>query len=144
MLSPYFDQHYAIYLFIAAAWTTLFSMTIRQPLRGCRNLGILACYVLFIVMLFRLRILTALATWCLFGIAGGLLYLSYKLVMRWRTKDPAEKPAVSFATLLHGPLAWPVMIPEVIEYALAELGLLASRSLSLPPFSAPPLGRPRL
>ncbi|MGE5194322.1 MAG: hypothetical protein ACM3U2_17670 [Deltaproteobacteria bacterium] len=122
MLSPYFDAHYAIYLLIATIWTTAFSMTIRQPLRGCRNLGILACYVLFVVMLFRLRLLAALGTWCLFGIAGGVLYLAHELLARWRTKNPAEKPALSPATLLHGLLAWPIMIPEAIENTFAELG----------------------
>lgn len=134
MSAQYFDQHYAICLLIATAWTTLFSMTIRQPLRGCGNLGILACYVLFMVMLFRLRFLTALATWCVFGLAGGLLYLCYELVMRWQIKDPVEKPAVSLAPLFHGPLAWPIMIPEVIEYTLAELGLLAPKTLDVAPF----------
>jgi hypothetical protein len=132
MLSQYFDARYAIWLLIATAWTTAFSMTIRQPLRGFRNLGILACYILFITMLFRLSFVTALATWCLFGIAGGLLYIGHELFVGWRTKDSAEKPAVSPATLIHGPLAWPIMIPEAIENTLAELGFLKT-----PPLQAP-------
>ena len=137
MFSQYIDARYAIYLLIATVWATVFSLTIRQPLRGCRNLGILAPYILFIVMLFRLPFLTALRTWCLFGIAGGLMYIFYELLVRWRTKDAGEKPRVSPVALLHGPLVWPVMIPEAIENSLAELGLLADKVLNLPPF--PPL-----
>jgi hypothetical protein len=147
MLSHYFDARYAVYLLIATAWTTAFSMTNRQPLRGSRNLGILACYVVFVIMLFRLPFVTAVATWCLFGVAGGLLYIAHELFLGWRTKDSAEKPAVSLATLIHGPLAWPIMIPEAIENTLAELGILKTPPLQ-PPDSAienpspalPPLG----
>jgi hypothetical protein len=42
MLARYFDANYGIYLLIATIWKMGFRMTIRQLLRGCRNLGILA------------------------------------------------------------------------------------------------------
>jgi hypothetical protein len=132
MLSHYFDARCAVYLLIATAWTTAFSMTNQQPLRGSRNLGILACYVSFVITLIRLPFVTSLATWCLFGVAGGLLYIAHELFVGWRAKASAEKPAVSLATLIHGPLAWPIMTPEAIENTLTELGIL-----KIPPLQSP-------
>jgi hypothetical protein len=118
------DKNHAAYLLIAVGWTTLFSFTIKQPVRGLRNLGILACYILAIVMIVRLRFVTALVTWCVFGVAAGVIYTIYELVARVRTKEPDKKPSVSLSSFVHGPLAWPIMIPEAVEYLLAELGVL--------------------
>jgi|GEM_PF-2110405 len=118
------DPQYAIYLLIAVGWTTLFSMTIRQPVRGLRNLGILACYILAVIMPIRLPFGSALATWCVFGIAAGLLYNAYQGIAYLRDKSPEKTPGLSFAHFVYGLLAWPVMIPEAIEYLLADLGVL--------------------
>lgn len=118
------DKQHAIYLLIAVGWTTLFSMTIKQPVRGLRNLGILACYILAIVMLIRLRFISALVTWCAFGIAAGVIYSFYQIVAYARDKSPDKKLGLSFSHFIHSPLAWPIMIPEAIEYLLADLGVL--------------------
>ena len=72
-------------------------------------------------MLIRLRFVSALVTWCAFGIAAALIYSFYQLVAYTRDKSPDKKLGLSFSTLLHGPLAWPIMIPEAIEYLLAEM-----------------------
>ena len=122
------DKSYAIYLLVAVSWTTLFSMTIKQPIRGLRNLGILACYIIAIVMLFRLHFISTLATWCAFGVAAGVIYSLYQAVSYAHDKSTDKKLGISFSTFLHGPLAWPIMIPEAIEYLLTEVGILGVRA----------------
>jgi len=121
------DRQHAIFLLIAVGWTTLFSMTSKQPVRGLRNLGILVCYILAVVMLIRLRFVSALVTWCAFGIAAGVIYSLYELVAYARDKSPDKKLGLSFSHFIHGPLAWPIMIPEAIEYLLADLGVLRAQ-----------------
>ena len=118
------DKQYAILLLIATGWTTFFSMTHKQPVRGLRNLGLLACYILAIVMLIRLPFVTALTTWCAFGIVAAIIYNFYDLVVYARSKSPDKKLGLSFAYFLYSPLAWPIMLPEAIEYMLAEVGVL--------------------
>jgi hypothetical protein len=119
------DARYSVYLLIAAAWTTLFSMTTQYPLRGLRNFGILACYILLIVMFFKLSFTSAVLTWCAFGIVGGCLYACYELLGRSRANKTGTDSRVPIARLFsHALLAWPVMLPEAIEYLLADLGIL--------------------
>ncbi|NBV24603.1 MAG: hypothetical protein EBS05_22115 [Proteobacteria bacterium] len=124
-----FDKQHGVYLLVAVGWTTMFSLTNKQPIRGLRNLGILACYILAVVMCVRLRFVSALVTWCAFGIAAGALYNLYELVAFARNKAADKKLGASFANFIHGPLAWPIMIPESIEYLLAELGVLPATPL---------------
>lgn len=121
------DKRHAIYLLIAVGWTTFFSMTTKRPVRGFRNIGILACYILAIVMFIRLRFIAALVTWCIFGIAAGVIYSLYELVAYARNKSPDKKLGLSFSHFIHGPLAWPIMIPEAIEYLLADVGVLRAQ-----------------
>jgi hypothetical protein len=121
------DARYAVYLLIAVTWTTLFSLTTRYPIRAFRNVGILACYVLLIVMPFRLPFVTFLATWCAFGVVGGFFYSVYELVTRARASE-ADKDSQTFIPRLFvdALLMWPIMIPEAIEYLFAELGVLGT------------------
>lgn len=119
-----FDRQYALYLLIALVWTTAFSMVNGHPLRGLRNLGILACYGLAIVMLVRIKFASAAVTWCVFGLAAGLIYSAYNVLAYSRDKAPDKTLRVSVGDFLYGPLAWPIMIPEAVEYSLAELGVL--------------------
>jgi hypothetical protein len=132
------DTHFAVYLLIAVGWTTLFSMTIRQPVRGLRNLGILACYVLAVVMFIRLRFVAALITWLAFGVVSAVAYIGYQLLAHARDKNPDKKLEVSFSTFIHAPLAWPIMLPEAVEYSLAELGVLRVSSTPPPKKEEPP------
>lgn len=126
------DKQHAIYLLIAVGWTTLFSLTNKQPVRGLRNLGILACYLLAVVMLVRLRFVAALVTWCVFGVAAGVIYSFYQLVSYARDQSPDKQLGLSFSHFIHGPLAWPIMIPEAIEYLLADLGVLRAHTTTPP------------
>ena len=127
MIAPRF----AVALAVALLWTTAFSMT-NQPVRGLRNLGILACYIIGLVMFFKAGFKDALATWVLFGLIGGGLYFAYDLVARPKTEEGEEKPKVSLGHFAFAQLAWPIMGPEAIEYTLAELGVLKPAELPTP------------
>jgi len=99
-------------------------MTNKFPVRGLRNLGILACYIIGIWMFFVAGFKAAAATWVMFGLIGGALYFMHDLVVRAKAKPEEEKPSISLGHFIFGQIAWPVMAPEAIEYVLAELGVL--------------------
>ncbi len=121
---------FAISLLIAVAWTTDFSMTNNPGIRGFRNLGILASYVLFMVFLFIADWKAWLVTWVVFGLAGGALYILWEVIQRLRTAAGEEKPGVSPMTFFYGLFAWPIMVPEAVEYTLAEIGVLRAPSVT--------------
>lgn len=112
-----------LFLGCAAAWSTVFSL-FNPPVRGWRNLGVLAGYVLGLAMAFALPWRMALTTWATAGVASGLLYFAYEGLAYARAVDRTRAVRPSPAALLHGLLAWPVMLPEAIEYLLADLGIL--------------------
>lgn len=114
---------YSFLLAAALVWTILFSLTATPEIRGYRNLGGLACYVIFGVMLFREPVTSALTTWAAFGVAGGLSYVVYELISRTRSRSGTDL-RVSLAHIPYGLLAWPIMAPEAIEYSAATLGML--------------------
>lgn len=70
----------------------------------------------------------ALATWTLAGLAGGVLYLAYEVVAYLRLPERARDARPGLGVLFHGLLLWPVMLPEAVEYLLAELGVLKAPS----------------
>jgi hypothetical protein len=123
-MSDYIHIPFAVALLIAVAWTTVFSLTNKPGIRGWRNLGILACYALAIVFLFVAGWKLALVTWALFGVAGGAIYVLWEILQRVLTAAGEKKPGVSLSPLVHGLFAWPIMVPEAVEYALAEVGIL--------------------
>jgi hypothetical protein len=119
-------------LSVATAWTIFFSLFNRPGVRGWRNLGWLACYSIAIVMLFALPWRSSLVTWSLLGIGSGLLYFAYELFGYFRAgSQPGSKPRVT--TILNGLFLWPIMLPEVIEYWLADLGVLKAETPPPPP-----------
>lgn len=113
-----------ITLVIALAWTTAFSMTNKFPVRGNRNLGLLAAYISPLVFIFISGFKSVTVTWLAFALLGALIYLAWEVFQNTRAKSPDEKSRVGFGSLLTAPLAWPIMIPEAIEYFLAEVGIL--------------------
>ncbi len=123
-MSQYIHFPFAIALLVAVGWTTLFSFTNKPGVRGLRNLGILASYSLVLVFLFIAGWRAALVTWASFGVAGGVIYICWEMLQRLRSAPGEQKPGVSLAPLVHGLIAWPIMVPEAVEYALAELGIL--------------------
>jgi hypothetical protein len=135
-MSQYISLPFVVALSIALVWTTLFSLTTKPGVRGLRNLGILAAYILPLVFLFVAGWLSALMTWAVFGVAGGLLYILWEVLQRVRTPAGAEKPPVSPSHLVAGLLAWPIMVPEAIEDSLAELGILTTKTPGTTPDSS--------
>jgi hypothetical protein len=123
-MNEYIDIPFALSLGFALAWTSLFSLANNPGIRGYRNLGILACYILGLVFLFVAGWKAALITWTVFGVAGGAIYVLWELLQRLRTSPGEAKPGVSLSPLLHGLFAWPIMVPEAVEYTLAELRIL--------------------
>ena len=115
---------FSILLAIAVAWTIFFSLFNTPGIRGYRNLGWMGCYLTLVIMLFRIPFTAVLVTWAVFGVFGGLIYIVYEVISILRTPRGENRPSVSFSHVLHGLLAWPIMIPEAIEYTAAELGLL--------------------
>ncbi len=136
-MSQYVHLPLVIALVVAVGWATLFSLTNKPGIRGLRNLGILASYILALVFLFVAGWRAALVTWALFGVAGGLIYICWEILQRLRAAAGEQKPGVSLSPLLHGLFAWPIMVPEAVEYALAELGFL-----SAPPAAPIPVAEP--
>ena len=125
------SQTFSIALAAAALWAIGFSMFNSPSIRGYRNLGILACYVIGLVMLSSVSWSVAGCTWLVFGLAGGLAYVGYDIMSvvtarKDQLDGDEEPPRVRLSHLPFGLLAWPIMLPEAIEYTLAELGLLTS------------------
>ncbi len=119
------DYAWLGYLAIPTAWTVYFSMFMAPRIRGWRNLGWPACYVLGFVMLGNVGWRRAGATWAAVGLATGLLYLLYEAWPRRSEGDAPER--VRLSTVLHGVAVWPIMLPEVIEYSLAGAGVLRAK-----------------
>jgi len=108
----------------ASVWTIFFSMFSTARVRGWRNLGWLACFILGVVMLFVLPWLSALVTWAVAGIFSGFVYFGYEAFVYLRAKDKTKTAKPNPVSIVHGLLMWPIMLPEAIEYLLAELGVL--------------------
>src|SRR5438034_1217814 len=123
-MRQYIHAPFAVALLIAVGWTTLFSLTNKPGMRGFRNLGILASYVLVVVFMFVAGWRSALVTWAVYGVAGGVIYICWEILQRLRSAAGEQKPGVSLSPLVHGLFAWPIMVPEALEYVLAEVGIL--------------------
>ena len=111
-------------LLSAAAWTTFFSFFSTPGIRGWRNLGWMACFVIGTFMLVTLPLRVALATWSVVGFVSGLLYYCYGCYSRLTAKPEEDISWPRPSTILHGLLLWPIMLPEAIEYWLADRGVL--------------------
>lgn len=116
------DIAWLVYLGIPAAWTIFFSMFNTPGIRGWRNLGWLTCYLVGVAMIWSIGWRRAGATWLTVGLGTGLLYFLYQAWSAAREKDADAKAQLS--TIVHGALGWPIMLPEVIEYWLADVGVL--------------------
>jgi hypothetical protein len=112
--------------------TIALSLVSSAPLRQLRSLAILACYVIGVLLLFADR-WRAVAVWSAIGIGAGLLYSVYEA----RSLEASERGAVS-SHALFGLVAWPVMLPEAIEYWLADAGLLGEAAAEEDPALASP------
>lgn len=109
---------------LAQLWTIAFSMTSRYPLRGNRNIGLLACYISPLIFVFTSGFKSVALTWLVFALLGALVNTAWNIFQNVRARNPGEKSRIGFGSFISAPLAWPVMIPEAIEYFLAEIGIL--------------------
>jgi hypothetical protein len=123
------DGKWLAYLAVPAAWTIFFSL-FNTRIRGLRNLGWPSCYLVGLAMLWSLGWRRAGTTWLSVGFATGLLYYLYQAWSAMREKDAAAKAPLS--TIVYGALAWPIMLPEVIEYSLADAGVLKASQPAAP------------
>ncbi len=119
----FISLRWLIILLCAAGWTTFFSMFNTPGIRGYRNFGMLACFVIGPIMLFALPWKVAVATWCLIGAASGVLYFFWELYVHWNAKAEEQVPWPGPSTILNGLYLWPIMLPEAVEYWLADLGI---------------------
>jgi cyanate permease len=123
-MGQYIHVPFATALLLACVWTTVFSLTIKPGIRRFRNLGILASYVLPLIFLVVAGWRLTLVTWALFGVAGGVIYIIWEIIQRSRNATSEHKSEVSPSHLVFGLVAWPIMVPEAVEYMLAEFGML--------------------
>ena len=114
----------AITLGLAQAWTIAFSMTNRFPLRGNRNIGLLACYISPVIFVFTSGFKSVAVTWLAFAVLGAITYTAWDIFQNTRATNPDEKSKIGLGSFVSAPFAWPIMIPEAIEYFLAEVGVL--------------------
>jgi hypothetical protein len=120
----FISTKWLLILACASAWTIFFSLFNNPGIRGWRNLGWLACYGIGAFMMYELTLLVALATWSLAGIFSGLVYLGYELFVYAKAGDKTGVSKPDLFVIVHGLAMWPIMLPEAIEYLLAESGIL--------------------
>jgi hypothetical protein len=120
----FISTKWLLMLGIAAAWTIFFSMFNTPGVRGWRNFGWLACFILGVAMVFVLPWRIACATWATAGVFSGLVYFAYELLVYVKAQDKTKVSRPNPVTVLHGLAIWPIMLPEAIEYLLAEVGIL--------------------
>jgi hypothetical protein len=111
-------------------------------LRQVRNLTILASYGVGVALLFADRWLRPALVWVAVGAVSGLLYFGYEswTISRARRDRPAEDHGqASLSTILLGVVAWPIALPEVLESALADSGVIGHGAV--PPPEADPKER---
>jgi hypothetical protein len=112
-----------LYCILAAVvvFGALVSLSNTRGIRGYRNVALLLAYVLGIVSLFVVPFLTAVVVWVAAGVIVGLCYAIYEVWSQSRASGDWPKSAFEAGHLIYGPLAWPLMFMEVVEYTYAEL-----------------------
>ncbi len=116
---------------VLTAMTVLASIQPSISVRPVRNLTILGCYGVGIALLFADRWVRPALIWAGVGLLSGVLYFAYETWSSWRARRagrPEEQVRPSASTVLLGVIAWPVALPEVIEYTLADCGLIGSQA----------------
>ncbi len=117
MVSPPF----LAFLGLVSAMTIVLSIFSDAKTRGLRNLGFLLIYLGSLISVFLVGWKPVLAGWTIFGVASGALYYAYELFVKLKLKQ-ASWPSPT--TMIHGLFMWPIMLPESVEYFLADLGIL--------------------
>jgi hypothetical protein len=122
---------FVVFAFIVAS-ATIFSCFNSPTLRSGRNIGFLAAYLAGILSPFIVGLLPAAATWLVMGIIGGTIYFLWQIWTFIAEGRKAGDRFPSLVVLIHGLFLWPIMIPEALEYASAEAGILKARDVKGP------------
>ncbi len=125
---------------VLTAITILVSIQPSISVRPIRNLTILGSYGVGLALLFADRWVRPAAIWAGVGLLSGILYFGYETWSWWRANRAGlteEQVRPSGSTVLLGVIAWPVALPEVIEYTLADLGVIQSGSKATDPTAEP-------
>ena len=112
-----------LYACLAAtvAFGSLVSVSRTVSIRGWRNPALIAAYGLGIAGFFVVSPLTALLVWIGAGLVTSISYGAYEYWISVRHPDPNDPHRFQCGHLLLGPVAWPLMFMEVVEYIYAEL-----------------------
>ena len=108
----------------SAVLSSVCGLSNNRRVRLIRALAWLSGYCLGIAMLVALPWRSAGATWLVMAAAGSGLYLVYELHGFLVPGTDGERNLPRLATVVGGVFAWPIMVPEAVEYLLAELGVL--------------------
>ncbi len=115
------DLMWGLMLFGVALFTGC-CVVFNPVLRGVRTMGLVTAYGIALWMALSLPWDVALATWCVFAAAGGVVAFAYELWARrhYAGTGRPRRPLV----LVQGFLLWPAMIPDAVEGILVDVGVL--------------------
>jgi hypothetical protein len=118
-----YSSQFLIFLGACTTVTVFFSLFNESRFRAFRNIGLAAIYIGTLVSLFQVAWKAVLISWATFGIISGVFYYCYELFAMARSEEKL-KQRPKLTTILHGLFMWPIMFPEVVEYVLADVGVL--------------------
>ncbi len=117
----YVDIMWAMMLFGVTLFTSCV-VVVNRAMSGMRVVGLVTCYAVGALMAIVLPWKVAVATWCVFAAAGGVVVFAYELWARHRYSTTGRKPRPLI--LLRGFLLWPAMIPDAMEGIVVDAGIL--------------------
>ena len=117
----YVDILWALMLLGVALWTGC-CLVFNPVLKAVRIMGIAVAYGVGLWMLLTLEWKVALVTWCIFAAFGGVVSFAYELWARHHYRDTGRAPRP--LVLLQGFVLWPTMVPDAVEGALVDAGVL--------------------
>lgn len=117
----YIDILWALMLLGVALWTGC-CLVFNPVLKAVRIMGIVVAYGVGLWMLITLEWKVALVTWCIFAAFGGVVSFAYELWARHHYKGKGRSPRP--LVLLQGFVLWPTMVPDAVEGALVDAGVL--------------------
>jgi len=118
------DSFWLALLGSSAVVSSVCGLSNARRIRLIRGLAWLSGYLLGIAMLIALPWRNAGATWLVMAAVGSGVYLVYEFYGLLVPGKDGERTVPRLATLIGGLFAWPIMVPEAVEYLLAELGVL--------------------
>jgi len=122
------SSSYLVFLGACSVATILFSIFNAPGIRGYRNIGFLSIYVGTVISFFLVGWKPVLIGWAIFGVSSGALYYAYELFAA-ASSEEEQKEWPNLTTIFHGLLMWPIMLPEVTEYLLTDLGVLKASGI---------------